>query len=265
MSTAIHPTAVIAKGAELGARVRIGPYCVIGAKVQLGDEVCLESHVVIGGDTQLGAGCHVFPFASLGSPPQDMKYQGEATQLVIGKQNRFGQTATVETGTAGGGGVTRIGDHGLYMIGCHIGHDSQLGHHVIMANHVALAGHVQVEDYAYIGGLSAVHQFCRIGTHAMLGGASGLKHDVIPYGIAAGNPASLQGLNLIGLRRRGLAAGVLRNLRQAYQEVFCGRDSLEQRVRAAQTRWTQSAEVMTMLRFMHDTDKQRGLCLPDPL
>ena len=262
MSSAIHPTAVIAKGAQLGARVQIGPYCVLGAKVQLGDDVCLESHVVIAGDTQLGDGCRVFPFASLGSPPQDMKYQGEDTRLVIGKRNRFGQTATVELGTAGGGGVTRIGDDGLYMIGCHIGHDSQLGHHVIMANHVALAGHVHIGDYAAIGGLSAVHQFCRIGAHAMLGGASGLKYDVIPYGIAAGNPAQLQGLNLIGLRRRGFASDVLHNLRRAYQEVFCGSDSLEQRVRAAQTRWTKCAEVMTMLRFIHDTDKQRGLCLP---
>ena len=265
MTSRIHPSAVIAQGAQLGARVRIGPYCVIGEKVRLGDDVCLESHVVIGGDTELGEGCHVFPFASLGSIPQDMKYQGEDTQLVIGKRCRFGQTATVELGTAGGGGVTRIGDDGLYMIGCHIGHDSQLGNQVILANHVALAGHVQLEDHVAIGGLSAVHQFCRIGAHAMLGGASGLKHDIIPYGIAAGNPAQLQGLNLIGLRRRGLAADALRNLRRAYEDVFCGKGALEQRVRAAQSRWTKSAEVMTMLRFIHDTDKQRGLCLPAAL
>ena len=265
MTSEIHASAVIAKGAALGARVRIGPYCVIGDKVRLGDDVCLESHVVIAGDTELGDGCHVFPFASLGSVPQDMKHQGEATKLVIGKRNRFGQTATVELGTVGGGGTTRIGDDGLYMIGCHIGHDSQVGNQVILANHVALAGHVHVADYVSIGGMSAVHQFCRIGAYAMLGGASGLKHDIIPYGIAAGNPAHLQGLNLIGLRRRGLAQQTLHNLRHAYKDVFCGEGALDARVRAAETRWTKSAEVMAMLRFIHDTDKQRGLCLPAAL
>lgn len=202
--TRIHPSAVIAPGAELGLGVEVGPFCVIGPEVRLGDRVRLGSHVVIEGATSLGEGCVVFPFACLGTAPQDLKYRGERTRLEIGARNRIREHVTMNPGTGGGGGLTRVGDDGLYMTGCHVAHDCRVGDRVILVNHVALAGHVEVGDDAIIGGLSGVHQWVRIGRGAMIGALSMVTADVIPYGLVAGPRAGLAGLNLVGLKRRGV-------------------------------------------------------------
>jgi UDP-N-acetylglucosamine acyltransferase len=199
----IHPTAIVAGGARLAEDVVIGPYCVVGDNVVLGAGVRLLSHVVVDGRTSVGEGTRIFPFVSIGLEPQDLKYRGEASTLVIGRHNTIREHVTINPGTAGGGMVTRIGDHCLLMVGAHVAHDCQLGDHVIMANNATLAGHVVVEDYALLGGLSAVHQFVRIGRHAMIGGMSGVERDVIPYGQVMGDRARLTGLNIIGMQRRG--------------------------------------------------------------
>jgi UDP-N-acetylglucosamine acyltransferase len=181
--TEIHPTALVDPAAALSEDVTIGPYCVVGPGVELGAGVRLDSHVVVVGRTTLGDGCRVFPFACLGHRPQDLKYRGEDTRLVIGRNNQIREHVTMHPGTAGGGGVTRVGDDGLYMAGIHVAHDCRVGNGVIMANDATLGGHVEVQDHAYLGGLCAVHQFVRIGRQAMIGGLAGVEQDVIPYGM----------------------------------------------------------------------------------
>src|SRR5574340_671035 len=176
----IHSTAIVAAGARIAASAVIGPYCVIGGQVEIGEHVRLISHVVVDGITSIGEHTLVFPFASLGLRPQDLKYQGEASRLVIGKNNHIREQVTMNPGTEGGGMVTRVGDNGLFMVGAHVAHDCQVGDHVIFANNATLAGHVHVGDYAVLGGLSAVHQFVRIGRHVMVGGMTGVENDVIP-------------------------------------------------------------------------------------
>lgn len=215
-----HPTAIVEPGARIGSGCRIGPYCVIGPDVVLAEEVVLHSHVVVAGVTAIGAGTQVWPFASLGSAPQDLKYQGERTELVIGARNRIREYATLNPGTAGGGGVTRVGDGNLLMMSTHVGHDCQIGNGVIMVNHATLSGHVTVEDNVILGGLSAVHQFCRIGRGAMVGGMAGVVADVIPYGMVVGDRGYLGGLNLTGLKRRGVDRAMIHGLRAAYGEIF---------------------------------------------
>ncbi|MRX50841.1 acyl-ACP--UDP-N-acetylglucosamine O-acyltransferase [Paracoccus sp. S-4012] len=209
----IHPSAVIGDGARIGAGVTIGPFCVIGPQVRLGEGVVLKSHVVVEGDTEIGAGTVVYPFTTLGTAPQDLKYRGEASRLVIGARNRIREHVTMNPGTEGGGGLTQVGDDGLYMVGCHVAHDCRVGDRVILVNHVALAGHVEVGDDAIVGGLSGVHQFVRIGQGAMIGALSMVTADVIPYGLVQGPRAQLAGLNLVGLRRRGTGRGEIAALR----------------------------------------------------
>ena len=211
----IHPTAIVAPAARVADDVVIGPYCVIGDDVELGAGVRLAAHVVVDGRTAIGDGTRIFPFASIGLEPQDLKYQGEASSLVIGRDNTIREYVTINPGTAGGGMVTRIGDDCLFMIGAHVAHDCQIGDHVIMANNATLAGHVVIEDYALLGGLCAVHQFVRIGRHAMIGGMSGVERDVIPYGQVMGNRARLTGLNIIGMQRRGFSRDEIQGLRRA--------------------------------------------------
>jgi len=233
----IHATAVVAPGAELGADVRIGPFCVVGAKARLGDGVVLHSHVVVEGGTSLGAGCEVFPFASIGHKPQDLKFKGEDTRLEIGEGTQIREHVTINPGTSGGGGVTRVGQRCLLMVGAHIAHDCQVGDNVVMANNATLAGHVHVGDRAFIGGLAAVLQFVRIGHNAMIGGMSGVEQDVIPYGLVMGERASLMGLNLVGLRRSNLTREEIDGLRQAFDALFGpsegnGQAALEERARS---------------------------------
>lgn len=212
-SPRIHPSAVIAPEAELAADVEIGPFCVIGPQVRLEQGVVLKSHVVVAGDTAIGADTVVFPFTCLGEIPQDLKFAGEHTRLVIGARNRIREHVTMNPGTAGGGGETRIGDDGLFMAGCHVAHDCRVGNGVILVNHVALAGHVEIGDGAIIGGLSGVHQFVRIGRGAIVGALSMVTADVIPHGLVAAPRARLEGLNLIGLKRRGASRAEIAGLR----------------------------------------------------
>lgn len=257
----IHPTAVIEDGAEIGEGCRIGPYCVIGAQVRLGQGVLLKSHVVIDGLTVIGDGTTVWPFASLGQPPQDLKYKGEATQLVIGARNTIREQVTMNTGTELGGGVTRIGDGGLFMVGAHVAHDCTLGDGVILANNATLAGHVTIGDHVVLGGLSAVHQFCRIGTGAMVGGVSGVEKDVIPFGMAFGDRATLQGLNLVGLKRRGTSRDDIHELRAAYREIFASDGQLAERTRKAQESHPENALVAMVAEFIL-SDSSRSFCTP---
>jgi UDP-N-acetylglucosamine acyltransferase len=216
----IHPTAIVEDGAKLGDGVNIGPYCIVGPHVELGDGVCLEAHVVVAGHTKVGAGTHIFPFASIGHKPQDLKYAGEETYLEIGSNNQIREHVTMNPGTAGGGGVTRVGDNCLFMMGAHVGHDCLVGDHAILANNATLAGHVELADFVILGGLSAVRQWSRIGTGAIVGGMTGVEFDVIPFGSVIGDRARLAGLNLIGLKRKNFPREQIHALRAAYKALF---------------------------------------------
>ncbi|MBV9150283.1 MAG: acyl-ACP--UDP-N-acetylglucosamine O-acyltransferase, partial [Alphaproteobacteria bacterium] len=226
----IHPTAIVAPGATLAEDVVIGPYCVVGDEVVLGRGVRLIAHVVVDGRTRIGERTRIFPFASIGLEPQDLKYRGERSTLEVGRHNTIREHVTMNPGTEGGGMVTHVGDHGLFMVGAHVAHDCQIGDHVIMANNATLAGHVVVGDYALLGGLSAVHQFVRIGPHAMIGGMSGVERDVIPYGQVMGDRARLSGLNIIGMQRRGFSREEIQALRSAYQFLFSADGTFNDRV-----------------------------------
>lgn len=227
----IHPGAVIEKGAQIGTNVRIGPFCHIGPEVILHDGVHLHSHVVVSGQTEIGAKTEVHPFAVLGGIPQDLKFDGETTRLIIGERNRIREHVTMNTGTAGGGGVTCVGDDGLFMASCHVAHDAHVGNQVILANNVALAGHCLLEDQVIVGGLSGVHQFVRIGRGAIIGAVTMVTHDVIPHGLVQGPRGTLDGLNLVGLKRRGVAREDISALRAAFQALAQGEGAFQDRAR----------------------------------
>ena len=218
----IHPSAVIEPGAEIGPGVSIGPFCVIGPQVRLAAGVELKSHVVIAGDTSVGEGTVIFPFASIGQDPQDLKFNGEHTRLEIGARNRIREYVTMNPGTEGGGGVTRIGDDGLFMANCHVAHDCQIGNRVVLVNSVAVAGHCVLGDDVIVGGLSGIHQFVRIGRGAMIGALSMVTADVIPYGLVQGPRAHLDGLNLVGLKRRGANRAEIAELREVLARLHDG-------------------------------------------
>ena len=263
MAAAIHPTAIVEDGATFGEDVRVGPYCTVGAEVKLNDGVVLHSHVVISGRTTVGARTQIYPFAVVGLPPQDLKYAGEPSSLEIGTDNVIREHATLHTGTAGGGMVTRLGNGCLVMVGVHLAHDVQVGNGVILGNNTALAGHVVVQDYAIAGGHVAVHQFCRIGRYTMIGGASAVDADVIPYGMAMGNRAQLEGLNLVGLRRRSFSRERINNLRQAYRMLFAQEGTLQERVADVAGMFAGNEEVGEIVDFIR-ADSSRPLCLPVP-
>lgn len=218
--THIHPTAIVEDGAVIGEGTRIGPYSIVGPNVSLADGVILEAHVAIAGHTSIGAGTHIFPFASIGHKPQDLKFSGEVTRLEIGTNNQIREHVTMSPGTEGGGGLTKVGDNCLFMMGSHVGHDCQVGNHAILANNATLAGHVELDDFVILGGLSAIRQWSRIGTGAIVGGMTGVEFDVIPYGSVIGDRARLAGLNLIGLKRKGLPRDQIHALRAAYRALF---------------------------------------------
>ncbi|PCD75796.1 acyl-ACP--UDP-N-acetylglucosamine O-acyltransferase [Pseudothioclava arenosa] len=222
METRIHPSAVIEPGAKIGPGCEIGPFCHIGPEVTLGAGVVLKSHVVIAGETEIGDETTVFPFASLGQIPQDLKFKGEKTRLIIGKRNRIREYVTMNAGTEGGGGVTRVGDDGLFMANCHVAHDAQIGDRVILVNSVAVAGHCVLEDDVIVGGLSGVHQWVRIGRGAIIGALSMVTADVIPHALVAGPRAGLEGLNLVGLKRRGTPRADISALRELYMALSEG-------------------------------------------
>lgn len=259
--TSIHETAVVDAAAKIGTDVSIGPYCVVGPDVTLGDRVVLKSHVVVDGITEIGEGTKIFPFASIGTAPQDLKFKGEKSRLVIGRNNVIREHATMNPGTEGGGMETRVGDNGLFMIGTHIAHDCIVGNHVIMANNATLAGHVTVGDFAVIGGLAAVHQFVRIGEHCMIGGLSGVEHDVIPFGSVMGERASLAGLNLVGLKRRGFDRETIHGIRAAYRGLFEGEGTLEERLAKVLEEFAENIVVQQVADFIRKESK-RGLVVP---
>lgn len=247
-SAMIHPSAVIEPGARIGAGCRIGPLCVIGPEVILHDGVELKSHVVVTGLTEIGAGTQVFPFACLGEVPQDLKFRGERTRLVIGAENRIRENVTMNTGTEGGGGVTRVGDGGLFMASSHVAHDCQIGNRVILANNVAIAGHCVLEDEVIVGGLSGVHQFVRIGHGAMIGAVTMVTADVIPHGLVQGPRGVLDGLNLVGLKRRGADRADLHALRELLGELGTG--SFRDSARALADQGNDNAYVREVLDFI---------------
>ena len=260
----IHPTALIEPGAELGATAKVGPFCHVGRHVRLGEQVELLSHVVIAGRTAIGDGTRIFPFASIGHQPQDLKYKGEESRLAIGRNNVIREQVTINPGTEGGGMVTRIGDNCLFMVGVHVAHDCIIGNGVIMANNATLAGHVKVGDFAVFGGLSAVHQFVRIGQYAMVGGVTGVERDVIPYGSVLGDRARLSGLNIVGLQRRGFSRDEIQALRNAYQALFEGESgTFAERVADVAARFAGVLPVEELLRFIKE-DSSRGLVQPKP-
>jgi UDP-N-acetylglucosamine acyltransferase len=259
--TQIHPTAIVEEGARIGSDVRIGAYALVGADVELGPDVELHSHVVVTGHTRIGAGTRIWPFASIGHRPQDLKYAGEVSYLEIGARNMIREHVTMNPGTTGGGLTTRIGDGGLFMMGAHVGHDCRLGDNVIMANNATLAGHVEIGDFAFLGGLCAVHQFVRIGAHSMVGGMTGVEKDVIPFGTVIGNRAELGGLNIVGMRRRGFDRETIHAVREAYRAIFHGPGSLHERAAEAGRSHPDVAPVQQIVAFIL-ADSSRNFCTP---
>ena len=231
MSSDIHPSAIIEEGAQIGEGCIIGPFSLIGAEVVLGANVHIKSHVVVTGQTEIGEGTVVFPFSVIGEVPQDLKFKGEKTALKIGARNRIREHVTINCGTEGGGGVTVIGDDGLFMAGCHIAHDAHLGDRVIVVNSTAVAGHCIIEDDVIIGGLCGIHQFVRIGQGAIIGALSMVTNDVIPHGLVQGPRGELDGLNLVGLKRRGVARADITALRAAFQMLAQGEGTFQERAR----------------------------------
>ncbi len=261
MSKLIHKTAIIEDGAKIGKNVKIGAYSCIGADVVLADNVVIHNHVVLGGKTTIGENTQIFPFASIGLAPQDLKFHGEDTTLEIGKNNMIREHVTMNPGTEGGGSITKIGDDCLFMVGAHVAHDCKVGNHVILANNATLAGHVEVGDYAIIGGLSAVHQFVRIGHQAMIGGMSGIENDIVPYSSATGERASLAGLNLIGLKRRNFSRDDIHALRGAYRMLFASEGTFEERVSDVVEHFSDNPAVMEIVEFLR-ADSSRAICQP---
>ena len=259
--TCIHPTAIIESSAEIGNNVIIGPFCCVGQNVKIDDGVELKQHVILDGHTKIGKDCTFFPFSSIGQQPQDLKYSGEKSTLVIGNRNIVREYVTMNPGTKGGGLVTNIGNDNLFMVGAHIAHDCIVGNHVVMANNATLAGHVIVDDYAIIGGLAAIHQFCRIGRHAMIGGMSGVEHDIIPYASVMGGRAWLSGLNIVGLKRRGFSKKEIRFLRVAYRQLFAEEGLLNERIEDVASQFSDLESVMEIVEFMR-ADSLRGLTQP---
>ena len=257
--TDIHPTAIVDDAATVGENVSIGPYTIIGPNVTLDDGVKLMSHVVVEGITSIGANTVVYPFASLGNPPQDLKYKGEPSKLEIGCNNVIREQVSMNPGTEGGGMLTKIGNNCLFMVGSHVAHDCIIDDHVILVNNATLGGHVVINEWAIIGGLSAIHQFVRIGRHAMVGGMSGIENDIIPYGSVIGNRARLQGLNIVGLKRRNFSRDVIHSLRNAYRLLFAQEGTMSERLDDVTEMMSDVEPVMEIVDFMR-ADSSRGIC-----
>ena len=252
----VHPTTVIHPQARLASTVTIGPYCVIGEQVVLGDDCELMSHVVIEGHTQIGPRNRLFPFVSIGQPPQDLKYRGEPTRVEIGSDNIFREFVTVHRGTAGGGGVTRIGSHNLLMAYVHIAHDCTLGDHIIMANAATLAGHVEIQDNASVGAFCGIHQFCRVGTYSFLGGYSVVTRDLLPYSkTSAPRPLGVLGANHIGLERRGFSKEEIEELQAAFRLLCRAKLNTTQALEAIAARNFKSAHVRVLVDFIKSSPR----------
>jgi UDP-N-acetylglucosamine acyltransferase len=255
----IHSTAIIDSKAKISENVHIGPYCVIGPNVEINENTEIQSHVYISGHTKIGKGNKIYPFVSI-NDPQDLKYNGEPTNLVIGDNNKIREYVTINPGTVGGGGKTIIGNNCLLMVSSHVAHDCQLGNNIIIANNVAIAGHAIIDDHVIIGGNSAVQQFTRIGKMAMIGGMTGVLHDVIPYGLSTGNRNSLKGLNLIGLRRSKLHNKDILGLSDAYKEIFATKN-LTENLGKLNGSFKDNPLVKEVIEFI-TKDKKRSICTP---
>jgi UDP-N-acetylglucosamine acyltransferase len=261
-SATIHATAVIGDGAVVGAGCRIGPFCVVGPEVTLHENVVLDSHVVVQGLTEIGEDTRLWPFASVGTEPQDLKFAGEKTRVVVGRKNMIREYVTINPGTEGGGGVTRIGDGNLLMMQVHVAHDCQIGNGIVFANGVQVAGHVTIGDNAVLGSMAGIHQFCRIGAGAMIGGGSIVVNDVIPYGTVISPRGTLGGLNLIGLKRRGADKEHINGLRHAYKDLFHGEGALSDRARTLAETTGDNPLLQDVLEFVL-SHSDRAFCTPD--
>lgn len=261
MAADIHSSSVVAMGARLGAGVKVGPFCTVGDHVELDQGVELVSHVSLSGRTRIGARTKVYPFAALGHPPQDLKYRGEDSTLVIGEDCIIREGVTANPGTAGGGMETVIGDRCVLLAQAHVGHDSRIGDEVILSNNVMIAGHVRIGDCAILSGGVAVHQFARIGAHAFVGGVTGLEGDLVPFGLAFGNRAHLAGLNLVGLRRRNFSRETIANLQAAYRLLFEGDGQLAARIDEVERALGADPNVAHLVAFLREGG-DRPLCRP---
>ncbi len=251
----IHPSAIVSPEAEIASDVEIGPYSVVGPEVTIGEGSAVGPHVVIEGPTEIGRNCRIFQFASIGAAPQDLKFKGEKCKVIIGNNNIIREFVTIHRATAADIGMTCIGDNNLLMAYCHVAHNCKLGNNIVMANAANLAGHIHVEDFVTIGGLSGVHQFCRIGCHAMIGGASAVTRDVPPYVVVSGNRAKIYGLNMIGLERRGFSAESLKALKEAYRIVYRSSLLLSQAIAKAKQELADSEEVVHFLTFIENSER----------
>ena len=255
MST-IHNTAIIGSNVTIGDNVTIGPYSIIEDGVKIANNNIIKSSVFITGQTDIGDKNVFHPFCSIGSPPQDLKFNNEITKLTIGSDNIFREYANVNVGTEGGGGITSIGNNSLFMVGAHIAHDCIVGNNIVMANQATIAGHVSVDDNAILGGLSAVHQFCRVGKLSMIGGMSAVEHDVVPYGLVTGNRAHLLGLNIVGLRRANYSNEVIKNFKVVFEKIF---NSNEIKTESIANNDTKNELTKNLIDFIL-ADSSRGLC-----
>ena len=261
-SASIHPSAIIAPGAVVGPGCTVGPFCILGPEVVLEAQVELAAHVVIEGRSRIGAGTRLSPFASVGLPPQDLKYRNEPTGVEIGPRCQLREHVTVHRGSVGGDGMTRVGEECLLMACSHVGHDSQVGPRVIMANNVMLGGHVSLGEQCFLGGGAAIHQMVRIGRHAMVGGLAGVTNDVPPFANVFGLPARLVGLNVIGLRRRGFSRDNLHSLRLAFRLLFREPGTFAERLLEAERRFAGDALVQEVVAFLQARDRRRELIRP---
>ena len=256
----IHKTAIVDPKAKISSNVKIGPFSVIGPNVEINENSEVQSHVSIIGNTKIGKNNKIYPFSSIGNDPQDLKFNGEETKLEIGDNNKIREYVTINPGTNGGGGLTKIGNNCLFMVSSHIAHDCLVGNNVILANNVPLGGHAEIEDNVIIGGNSAVQQFTRVGRSAMVGGMCGVVRDIIPYGIAHGNRSVLQGLNLIGLRRKHIPNKEIMSLSNAYKEIFKN-ENLTENLHNLSEDFNKSDLVLEVVNFL-EKDKKRPICTP---
>ena len=254
----IHPTAIISPDAQLAEGVEVGPYSIIGDDVKIGKNTIIGPHTVIDNYTHIGEGCHIFQFCSIGAPPQDLKFGGEKTRVIIGNFNTIREFVTIHRATSADIGVTIIGDHNLIMAYVHVAHNCKLGNNIVMVNAAALAGHIHIEDHAIIGGLTGIHQFCRLGAHCMIGGVSAVVKDVPPYCIVQGNHAKLFGLNLVGLKRRDFSENTIKAIKDAYRIIFRSNLLLEAALKKAQDEVEDIPEVCHFIQFIKESE--RGVC-----
>ncbi len=256
----IHKTAIISKTSKIGNNVEIGSYSIIGPNVKIENNTKIHSHVNIVGNTSIGSGNEIFPFASLGTPPQDLKYKGEKNSLVIGDNNKFREYVNINPGTEQGGGITKVGNNNLFMVYCHVAHDCDISNNIVLANNVQVGGHVNIQDNAIIGGSCAIHQFSRIGESAMIGGMTGVLSDVIPYGLSLGNRNNLVGLNLIGLRRSKISIANIKVLQEAYNIIFKS-ENFRSNIDNLNLEIKSNEYVSKIINFIN-SDKKRPISLP---